>query len=115
MRVPPVTLLTQVKLVHTAVWIFFVACIAGVPAAAALGQFAAAAVLSGLVLLECAVLAMNHGRCPLTAVAARYTEDRRDNFDIYLPHWLARHNKPIFGTLFLFGALFALSRWLSLR
>jgi hypothetical protein len=23
--------------------------------------------------------------------------DRADNFDIYLPVWLARHNKVIFG------------------
>jgi hypothetical protein len=29
-------------------------------------------------------------RCPLTGIAARYTDDRRDNFDIYLPPWLAR-------------------------
>ncbi|MBB1092471.1 hypothetical protein HUU61_14375 [Rhodopseudomonas palustris] len=39
-------------------------------------------------------------RCPLTAVAARYTDERADNFDIYLPIWLARHNRLIFGTLF---------------
>ncbi len=40
-----------------------------------------------------------------TDLAARYTEDRRGNFDIYLPVWLARQNKTIFGTLFLAGGL----------
>jgi len=35
----------------------------------------------------------------LTAVAARYTADRRDNFDLYLPQWLARYNKLIFGLI----------------
>jgi hypothetical protein len=28
---------------------------------------------------------------------------RRDNFDIYLPLWLARRNKAIFGALFVLG------------
>ena len=32
-------------------------------------------------------------------MAARFTEERHDNFDIYLPLWLARHNMPIFGVL----------------
>jgi hypothetical protein len=45
------------------------------------------------------VLIAKGGRCPLTAVAVRYTVDRRDNFDIYLPEWLARRNKPIFGSI----------------
>ena len=49
-------------------------------------------------------------RGPLTAWAARYTTDRRDNFDIYLPLWLARHNKSIFGALYVAGAVFALVR-----
>ena len=49
------------------------------------------------------MLIANDERCPLTGVAARYTVDRRDNFDIYLPEWLARHNKLIFGGLFVVG------------
>ena len=83
-----------------------------IPCAGAQRQFRLAAVLTGLVLFECAVLAMNRGRCPLTDLAGRYTEDRRDNFDIYLPLWLARRNKTIFGTLFVMGELFVLGRWL---
>jgi hypothetical protein len=58
---------------------------------------------TGLVLVECAVLAVNKGRCPLTDWAARYTVDRSANFDIFIPEWLARHNKVVFGTLFLCG------------
>lgn len=74
-------------------------------------EFGWAAVLTGLVLVECAVLAVNRGRCPLTDLAARYTGQRQDNFDIYLPVWLARRNKVIFGTLFVAGILFVLVRW----
>ena len=40
-------------------------------------------------------------RCPLTDLAARYTDDRRANFDIYLPLWLAANNKRIFGSVFV--------------
>jgi hypothetical protein len=104
--------LIAVKALHTAVWAFFVGCIAAIPVAGARGQFFRAAVFSALLLLECAVLAMNGGRCPLTDLAGRYTEDRADNFDIYLPLWLASNNKIIFGTLFTFAETFVLARWI---
>jgi len=44
-------------------------------------------------------------------VAARYTAERRANFDIYLPEWLARHNKVIFGTIYLVGVVAACAHW----
>ena len=66
-----------------------------------------------IILAECGVLALNKGRCPLTNLAARFTEDRADNFDIYLPDWLARHNKAIFGTLFVVNELIVLWFWLK--
>jgi hypothetical protein len=105
--------LVGIKIAHTAVWLFFVFCILAIPVAAARGEFFRAAVFSGLVLLECTILALNRGRCPLTDLASRYTDERRDNFDIYLPLWLARYNKVIFGTLFVVGELFVLARWLT--
>jgi len=64
-----------------------------------------------IVTVEVAVLVWNRFKCPLTDVAARYTDDRRDNFDIYLPLWLARYNKHIFGSLFAAGVLFTLIQW----
>ena len=107
-----ISLLAGIKLLHTAIWFFFAGCIVAIPYAGARRQFRLTAILTGLVLVECTVLAINRGRCPLTDVAGRYTEDRRDNFDIYLPLWLARRNKTIFGTLFAMGELFVLGRWL---
>jgi hypothetical protein len=44
------------------------------------------------------------------AIAARYTSDRSANFDIYLPRWIARYNKEIFGSLFAVGLSFTLVR-----
>lgn len=106
--------LTRIKLLHTMIWLFFAGSIVAIPFAGAFHHFQWAAVLSGLVLVECAVLAVNRGRCPLTDLAARYTDQRADNFDIYLPLWLARWNKQIFGTLFGLAEVFVLSRWLDL-
>jgi hypothetical protein len=105
------TLLVLIKLAHTIVWTFFVACIVAIPLAGVVKRFDGVLVLTALVLLECVVILTNRGRCPLTDVAARCTDDRADNFDIYLPLWLARHNKTIFGTLFVAGELFVLGCW----
>ncbi len=107
------TPLLAIKAAHTAIWAFFVACIVGIPVAARLGNFAVAAWLTGIVAVEVLVLALNERSCPLTAVAARYTEDRRANFDIWLPEWLARHNKVVFGMLYVAGAAYAVARWLG--
>ena len=106
-------ILICIKLVHTAISLFFVACIVAIPFAAILRRFRWAAALTAVVLVECAVLVANHFRCPLTDLASRYTSDRPANFDIYLPLWLAAHNQAIFGALFSAGTLFALWRWLA--
>lgn len=57
------------------------------------------------------MLLVNGWSCPLTAVASRYTERREDNFDIYLPRWLAKHNKIIFTPLFVAGAVYTVFEW----
>ena len=103
--------LRAIKTLHTVVWAIFVGCILGLPIAAQLGAFGWALVFGGAVLGETLVLLLNRWRCPLTDMAAKHTDDRPDNFDIYLPLWLARHNKTIFGTLFVLGLAYALARW----
>jgi hypothetical protein len=107
--------LIAVKLLHTAIWALFVACILAIPVVGFVRQFRIAIILSGVVLAECLVLAANRCRCPLTDVAGRFTHEHTDNFDIYLPLWLAKYNKVIFGILFVAGELFVLLRWLNLR
>jgi hypothetical protein len=103
--------LRQIKLLHTVVWAIMAASIMALPWAGWSGEFRWAMGLTLLILGECLVLALNHGRCPLTDIAARYTNDRADNFDIYLPLWLARENKRIFGVLFVAGELVVLWSW----
>ena len=105
--------LVAVKLLHTAIWAFFVACIAALPVAGAYRRFGLALILAGFVLFECSVLAVNRGKCPLTAIAGRLTSDRSPAFDIYLPEWLAKWNKVVFGTLFILNCLIALGEWMA--
>ena len=89
------------------------AAIVALPVVALRGRFRVAAWLTALIVAECAVLALNRGRCPLTGLAARFTSDRAANFDIYLPHRLAENNKAIFGSLFVAGALVWLWQWVA--
>jgi hypothetical protein len=103
--------LLAVKMVHTIVWAFFVACIVAIPVLTWRGELVGATVFAGIVLVEVLVLAVNHWSCPLTPVAARFTEDRRANFDIFLPEWLARHNKVVFGGLYLAGVAWLIFAW----
>ena len=103
--------LVAVKLAHTIAWAFFAGCILAIPVVSWQGRHTAAAWLIGIVLVEVAILVVNRWRCPLTSLAARFTHERHDNFDIYLPLWLARHNKRIFGTLFCLAMVFAYARW----
>jgi hypothetical protein len=55
------------------------------------------------------VLAVNGWRCSLTSVASCYADERRANFDVYLPIWLAGHNKLIFGALEVAAVAFELA------
>ncbi len=103
--------LRAIKILHTLIWAFFAACIVAIPIVAYAGHFTAAILIIGIVFVEVVVIIFNAWACPLTAVAARYTDDRRDNFDIYLPEWLARHNKTIFGSLYFWGIFYTLARW----
>jgi hypothetical protein len=104
--------LKAIKAVHTIVWAFFAGCILAIPYFSWRGEHRTAAWLAGIVAVEVAVLILNQWRCPLTTVAFRFTDDRRDNFDIYLPNWLAKYNKFIFGALYFAGLVFAFARWI---
>jgi hypothetical protein len=55
-------MLTAIKLLHTLIWTFLAAGIVALPIAGVLRRFRWAAILTGLVLLECGVLALNGGR-----------------------------------------------------
>jgi len=104
--------LAAIRLIHTIIWALVAGCILALPFAAWQQRFRLGAVLSAVVLVECGVLVLNHGRCPLTDLAARLTTQRADNFDIDLPVWLAHNNKIIFGVLFLLSEALLAGCWI---
>lgn len=105
--------LRQIKLIHTAAWVLFASAILIIPITVWVNAFGWALALSALVMMEVLVLLANRMRCPLTGVAAGYTDDRSANFDIYLPVWLAKYNKLIFGSLFAMSEAFLALRWFT--
>mgnify|MGYP006278135095 CR=1 FL=1 len=109
----PGSKLIFIKAIHTVVWAVFAGSIIAIPACASVGSMKMAWGLIGFVFLEVAVLVANRMRCPLSDVAGRYTAERQDNFDIYLPLWLARHNKQVFGALYVAGIVYSV--WVSLH
>ena len=105
-KVTASTKLLSIKVVHTLIWTFFVAVIGYILYAGIFDRIDFRVWIAiGLILFEGLVLLLNKGNCPLTPMAAQYTDHRDDNFDIFLPGWLARYNKLIFTTLYVFGLL----------
>ncbi len=110
-------MLVLIKLLHTAVWVGFNVCFAVTVWAGLSGRFDRWFwVPVVLIIAECVVLVVNNWTCPLTHIAAKYTDDRRDAFDIYLPQWVARHNKTIYSTLCVLAAFaIVITRFVSDR
>jgi hypothetical protein len=52
-----------------------------------------------LIILEGLTLLLFKFFCPLTVIARRYSDSTKDNFDIYLPNWLAKYNKLIYTSI----------------
>ena len=107
-------MLVLIKSLHTIVWTFLVACILSIPLFGWKGQWRLALCIVAIVICEVLVLLANGWKCPITGWAARYTHERQENFDIYLPLWVARHNKTIFGILFFINIIALYLEW-SLR
>jgi hypothetical protein len=105
--------LLRIKLIHTFFWALFATSIVAIPIVTALGRYDIGLWLTLLVSVEVVTLVINRMRCPLTGIAARYTDDRPVGFDIFLPQWLARYNKLIFGSLLVLAEIYLLWGWLG--
>ena len=58
-----------------------------------------------LIISEIFIIVLNDWKCPITPIAEEYTSDRKSNFDIYLPEWLAKYNVKIFSMIILIEIL----------
>lgn len=92
--------LVLVKLIHTLIWIFFNIVIFYLLYAVLTNNIDRWVWIGyGLIALEGLVLLLFKFTCPLTLIARRYSNSARDNFDIYLPNWLAKNTKLIYTSL----------------
>ena len=108
------TKLKIIKSAHTLVWLIMALASFYILYAGITKTFTAWLWISIVMLcLESFILAVNSWTCPLTPIAMKYTADRQDNFDIYLPRVIARYNKIIFGSIFAIGlGLVIFNTWL---
>lgn len=106
--------LTVIKVLHTAVWVFFNIVIFYMLYAVIANKLDKWLWIGfGLVLLEGLTLLIFKWTCPLTVIARRYSDSEKDNFDIFLPNWLAKHTKLIYTSLVLVILVIAVLRLLQ--
>jgi hypothetical protein len=94
--------LTLVKTIHTIIWVFFNVVIFYLLYAVIVNTIDKWVwICIGLIVLETIILLIFKSVCPVTLIAEKYSDSKKDNFDIYLPNWLARHNKRIYSVIVL--------------
>jgi hypothetical protein len=106
--------LILVKSVHTLIWVFFNIVIfytLWAVIADRIDQWVWICI--GFVSIEGLVLAVFKLSCPLTLVARKYSDSEKDNFDIYIPNWLAKYNKLIYTSIFVISIIILLFRILK--
>ncbi|KAM3093843.1 hypothetical protein ACKFKF_28460 [Phormidesmis sp. 146-12] len=90
-----------IKTTHTLIWLFFNVVIFYMLYAAVSNKLNIWLWIGyGFVFLEGLILLVFNSHCPLNLLARKYTNSTKDNFDIYLPSWLAKYTKLIYTTIF---------------
>ena len=92
--------LILIKTIHTLVWIFFNIVIFYMLYAVLVNKLDIWLWIGyGLFVLEGITLFAFKFFCPLTVLARKYSDSTKENFDIYLPNWLAKYNKLIYTSI----------------
>ena len=108
------TKLTLIKIIHTEIWIFFNVVIFYMLYAAIANKLDYWLWLGyGFIALEGLILLIFKSHCPLNLLARRYTHSTQDNFDIYLPSWLAKYTKLIYTSIFAIVTIITLYQILN--
>ncbi len=103
--------LHTIKWIHTLIWLFLASATFYILYSGVFDRITVYTWIAiGLILVEGIVLLIFKWNCPLTGLARKYSDSTKDNFDIYLPNWLAKYNKLIFTTIFIIGIVLVLIR-----
>ena len=96
------TPITRIRILHTAIWIFYNIIIFYLFFAVVTDRIGIRVwICIGLVVAEGLVLLLFKTICPVTIMARKYSTSTKANFDIFLPLWLAKHNKLIYTSIFI--------------
>ncbi|MBL0137775.1 MAG: hypothetical protein IPP86_04495 [Bacteroidetes bacterium] len=107
------TKLIIVKSIHTFIWIFFNVVMFYMLFAVITNKLDLWLWIGfGLFVLEGITLLLFKFYCPLTLIARKYSDSTKDNFDIYLPNWLAKYTKLIYTSLLVMILLMTIYRLL---
>lgn len=94
------TKLFTIKMVHTLIWVIFNFVIFYMLYAVIVNKLDKWLWIGyGLFFLEGLTLVVFKFFCPLTIIARKYSNSTKDNFDIFIPNWLAKHNKLIYTSI----------------
>lgn len=94
--------LNLIKSTHTLIWLFFNFVIFYMLYAAVVNKLDVWLWIGyGIIFLEAITLLIFKSFCPVTVLARNYSNSTKDNFDIYLPEWLAKHNKLIYTSILI--------------
>ena len=100
-----------IRLIHSIIWMFFNLVIFYLFYAVIVNRIDVRVwICVGLIVLEGLVLLLFKRTCPVTLIARKYSDSTKDNFDIYLPNWLAKYNKIIYTSLFVVVLILILFR-----
>ena len=108
------TKLTLIKIIHTAIWIFFNVVIFYMLYAAIANKLDIWLWIGyGFIFLEGLILLTFKSHCPLNLLARKYSNSTKDSFDIDLPSWLAKYTKLIYTTIFAIALIITLYQILN--
>ena len=94
--------LILVKIIHTIIWLFFNVVLFYMAYTVIVNKIDKFVWIGiALIIGEGIVLIIFKKMCPLTIIARKYSDSTKDNFDIFLPDWLAKYNKPIYTGFFI--------------
>lgn len=103
--------LRSIKIAHTIVWVFFNVVIFYMLYAVIANKIDTWLwICYGLIVLEGLTLLICKLYCPLTIWARKYSDSTKENFDIYLPVWLAKYNKQIYTSIVVVIAIITIIR-----
>ena len=103
--------LVFIKIVHTIVWVFFNVVIFYLLYAVVVNKIDKWVwICITLVFLEGIILIVFKNICPVTLIARKFSNSKQDNFDIYLPNWLAKYNKEIYSIIVLIAIVILIYR-----